>query len=201
MVICFFFLFIIPIKDVIAKSLAPWKRREQTSVSHGSNRLEAAPQSAKAFWVTPNTVYRIRQKAEGEQKAEQNFETTQNNFPKNTKDDSTLFISVVSFVQFSKPENENNSNDIPRPAAMLSCKSLGRIYDPIRVAHYRRHSREQPYAGLTSRNGHRNYFHLMIALISCPLFGPTSCTRWHQPSIDRNSAISHSSHWLCSRSL
>ena len=78
-----------------------------------------------------------------------------------------FFISVVSFVQFSKPENENNSNDIPRPAAMLSCKSLGRIYAPIRVAHYRRHSREQPYAGLTSRNGHRNYFHLMIALISC----------------------------------
>ena len=46
---------------------------------------------------------------------------------------------------------ENNSNDIPRPAAMLSCKSLGRIYAPIRVAHYRRHSREQPCAGLTSR--------------------------------------------------
>ena len=129
------------------------------------------------------------------------FESTQNNFPENTKDDSTLFISVVSFVQFSKPENENNSNDIPRPAAMLSCKSLGRIYDPIRVAHYRRHSREQPYAGLTSRNGHRNYFHLMIALISCPLFGPTSCTRWHQPSIDRNSAISRPSHWLRARSL
>ena len=34
----FFFLLIIPIKDVIAKSLAPWKRREQTRVSHGSNR-------------------------------------------------------------------------------------------------------------------------------------------------------------------
>ena len=101
-----------------------------------------------------------------------------------------FYLSCIFCPIPKKSENENNSNDISRPAAMLSCKSLGRIYAPIRVAHYRRHSREQPYAGLTSRNGHQNYFHLMIALISCPLFGPTCCTRWHQPSIDGNSAIS-----------
>ena len=40
----FFFSFIIiPIKDVIAKSLAPWKRREQTSVSHGVKQIRGSP--------------------------------------------------------------------------------------------------------------------------------------------------------------
>ena len=53
----------------------------------------------------------------------------------NTKDDSTLLSQLYLLFNSQKSENENNSNDIPRPAAMLSCKSLGRIYAPIRVAH------------------------------------------------------------------
>ena len=42
--------------------------------------------------------------------------------------------------------------------------------------------------------------HDCYSIISCPLFGPASCTRWHQPSIDRISAISRPSHCLRVRS-
>ena len=41
--VSFFPFIIIPDKDVIAKSLAPWKRREQTSVSHGVKQIRGSP--------------------------------------------------------------------------------------------------------------------------------------------------------------
>ena len=38
-----FFSLLFLLKDVIAKSLAPWKRREQTSVSHGVKQIRGSP--------------------------------------------------------------------------------------------------------------------------------------------------------------
>ena len=53
--VSFFFSFVT--KDVIAKSLAPWKRREQTGVSHGAKQREAAPQSVEDSNVDSNELW------------------------------------------------------------------------------------------------------------------------------------------------
>ena len=45
------------IQDLIAKGLAPWKRREQTRVSHGVKQREAAPQSVEDSNVDSNGLW------------------------------------------------------------------------------------------------------------------------------------------------